>query len=69
MPDITMCANKSCPKLRSCYRFMAIPDRLQSYAGYVPVKDYEQTTWVCDHFSKIRKEDRIRKDGEVRLEN
>lgn len=35
MPDITMCLNgKECPKRKECYRYMAYPDRYQSYAMY-----------------------------------
>ena len=34
MPDISMCNGKKCPKKKQCYRYMAIPDRYQSYAMF-----------------------------------
>lgn len=34
MPDITMCKNTKCFVKSHCYRYMAKPDRLQSFANY-----------------------------------
>ena len=34
MPDITMCMNPKCDKKDSCYRFKAVPNRLQSYSDF-----------------------------------
>lgn len=39
MPDITMCSNDKCKLRLSCYRFMAIADRWQSYSKYEPTGD------------------------------
>lgn len=32
MPDISMCNDKSCPSRKDCYRFMAKPSMIQSFA-------------------------------------
>ena len=34
MNDITMCCSIDCPKRMECYRFLAIPDYIQSYADF-----------------------------------
>lgn len=34
MPDITMCKGKGCKKRESCYRYVAKPDRFQSYSAF-----------------------------------
>ena len=34
MPDITMCMSIDCPKRKDCYRFIATPDYIQSYADF-----------------------------------
>ncbi len=31
MPDITMCLGNGCPMKEQCYRYRAIPNRVQSY--------------------------------------
>ena len=37
MPDITMCDNKQCPLMQSCYRSTAIPTPLwQSWIHFTP---------------------------------
>ncbi len=53
MPDITLCMNQECPKKESCYRFMAIPDVLQSYASFPGGED-------CDHFMPIEEGMRVK---------
>lgn len=45
--DITMCTTKYCPVKEKCYRYTAIPDRIQSYADFSPVC-YEDGSF--DHF-------------------
>ena len=35
--DITMCTTKYCPVKEKCYRYTAIPDRIQSYSDFSPV--------------------------------
>jgi hypothetical protein len=39
MPDISMCKNETCPKRTKCYRFMAVPNQRQSYAGFSDSED------------------------------
>ena len=34
MPDITMCKTETCLKKDKCYRYIAPPDKLQSYADF-----------------------------------
>ena len=36
MPGITMCINKKCKKNKTCYRFMAQPNKDQSYCDFKP---------------------------------
>jgi hypothetical protein len=48
MPDITMCVNESCKKRFVCYRFMAEPDRVQSYALFKPGEN-----GICEYFLNI----------------
>lgn len=44
MPDITMCKNEQCIIKNDCYRYTAKPDRIQSYAMFIPVGG------KCDYF-------------------
>jgi hypothetical protein len=47
MPDISMCASKTCPARNQCYRFRAVPvDVGQSYAEFAP----EPVTELCRYF-------------------
>lgn len=34
MNDITMCMSIDCPRRKDCYRFVATPDYIQSYADF-----------------------------------
>ena len=34
MPDISLCTNNKCPRIRDCYRQTAIADRTQSYTWF-----------------------------------
>lgn len=47
MPDITMCLTRTCPKRNQCYRYMAKPDRYQSYANYTElcIKEIEKSEY------------------------
>ena len=48
MPDISMCANETCPKRNECYRFTATPNPYrQSYADFKPKPGASQ----CDNFT------------------
>ena len=56
MPDITLCANDSCPQRHQCYRFMAIRDPLwNTFSDFKPDDKGE-----CDSFFPIG-DKRIRK--------
>jgi len=47
MPDISMCANQTCPKRNECYRFTATPSPYrQSYASFQPKPGDSQ----CEYF-------------------
>jgi hypothetical protein len=43
MPDITMCNKATCDKKDLCYRYMAIPNKYQSYSCFTVCEapDYE----------------------------
>jgi hypothetical protein len=46
MPDITMCQNKECRLNKTCYRFLALPSEVQSYAGF----EYNKINNRCEYF-------------------
>jgi len=49
MPDISMCANRTCPKAKDCYRFRAIPNPYrQAYSSFAP-----DESGHCGYFSPI----------------
>lgn len=50
MPDISMCANQSCPSRYKCYRFMAKPSGWQTYSDFIVKKGRVK----CDSFLKLR---------------
>lgn len=49
MADITMCGNRSCKSKESCYRYMATPDKYQSWSTFGTI-DCEKCTnyWPWD---------------------
>lgn len=50
MPDISMCANYTCPLRKKCYRYRAFPTAgYQTYADFVPVRD-EANGFACEAF-------------------
>lgn len=49
--DITMCCSIECPKRMECYRFLAIPDYIQSYADF-------QNTELKDCFIQATKQEK-----------
>ncbi len=55
MPDISMCDREECPVKRICYRFMAIPDPLQTYGSFSPTSEKG-----CDDFEPLMEGDKIR---------
>lgn len=45
MPDISMCANYTCPLRKNCYRYRAIPtDGYQTYADFKPTERFMEPT-------------------------
>lgn len=54
MPDISMCCNKTCPMRMSCYRFRAIPSRIQGFC------EFQNDGDKCDYFMQIAPTDRVR---------
>lgn len=46
MPDIAMCSGGECPIKDNCWRYMAPPDRYQSYFAPPPFKEKEG----CEYF-------------------
>ncbi len=61
MADITMCTNKGCRLSPKCYRFSAVPDRLQSYASFQLTKEPDGRE-VCEYYLFLH-------DGDVVMEN
>lgn len=61
MPDISMCANMSCPKNQMCYRFRAVPSKhMQSY-----INPKLEPGRECPMFWEIEDGDRIVSEAEV----
>ena len=52
MPDITMCLNEKRKRRLECYRYIAKPDRYQSYSTFQE-KD-------CDYYWPVDKEKNAR---------
>ena len=59
MADISLCKFKECPKSKECYRFMAIPDKWQSYMEFKNIcKEQNDYKWFWAIGGKtIRKEE------------
>jgi hypothetical protein len=55
MPDITMCVNKKCKKRDTCYRVIAIPSIMQSYAD-VFEKNHNGECCNFIHIARIQPE-------------
>lgn len=63
MPDITMCSNgKDCQKHEECYRYMAKPDRYQSYTMYYKGDKECESYWPYGEKSEVMTND-IKEDG------
>lgn len=45
MPDISMCKNNKCILRKKCYRYIAIPNIIQTYSSFSPNDKGE-----CDGF-------------------
>lgn len=54
MADITMCEGKNCKQRSECYRYTAIPSKLQSYSEFDKIKDndYCSMFWENDNGKK-----------------
>jgi len=55
MPDITMCKGTGCPKLMTCYRFLAEPWERQSWFAAPP---YNKETDTCRHYAQATEEEK-----------
>ena len=75
MPDISMCINTKCPVRKMCYRYRAIPDEYQSYAGFtfnVETASCEEF-WYCDRkrpdIRPLRLIDNVNKEWNKEIKN
>jgi len=50
MPDITMCISKKCKFKKNCYRYMARPSFMQSFAALDDISE------DCPYYLPIKKE-------------
>ena len=53
MADITMCFATECDKKETCYRYLAEPDRLQSYSDFSKYKEKKE----CEYYWRVDDED------------
>jgi hypothetical protein len=57
MPDISMCANQSCPRKEDCYRFKATSSlHIQHFGSYAPDADGD-----CEGFWDNEKQQKANK--------
>jgi hypothetical protein len=62
MPDISMCQHSACPKSKECYRFMAIPDKWQSYMAFEFIcKESNNYQWLYEIGDKKVREIEVEK--------
>ena len=54
MPDISMCMNERCVRRKECYRYMAIPFKIQTYSDFRPING------KCRYFMPIVDGDQLR---------
>jgi len=54
MPDISMCTNKKCELRKKCYRYTAIPESYQCYAGF---RSNEESDCFMDNKGRKNRED------------
>lgn len=54
MPDISMCRNYKCPMRYNCYRYRAIPSKLQSYSYFRMINN------SCSNFMPLVSGDQLR---------
>lgn len=59
MPDITMCAEKGCPRQASCYRYSSMPSHMQSFSLF------HEKGVDCKHFIPIWEGENIKEQGEA----
>jgi hypothetical protein len=58
MPDITMCAAKSCLLKATCYRSVATPSpRWQSYDDFSDLTFYTAEHFECQHYLHVLPEE------------
>lgn len=59
MPDISMCLNQTCQKRVMCYRYRAIPFKIQTYSQFKPING------KCTHFMPIISGDQLRSLSQI----
>lgn len=59
MPDISMCMNSKCVRREECYRYRAIPFKIQSYSNFRPIKG------KCRNFMPIVDGDQLREVQDI----
>lgn len=61
--DITKCIGGNCAKRGSCYRFLAKPDRLQSYSAFFEtIKEGE-----CQYYWEVNDGDERNSSGTAKI--
>ena len=60
MPDISMCLNHKCPERSNCYRYRAVPFKIQTYSLFNKTLEHK-----CEHRMPIVDGDIIRDVAEV----
>ena len=56
--DITKCEGIDCPSRVSCYRFIAKPDRLQSYAAFY----HNMKGDKCENYWEVNDGDEVKNE-------
>ena len=54
MPDISMCANGSCPLRKTCYRFNSTPNPYRQTYSQFDWKTNESGEPICNYFWPIK---------------
>lgn len=56
MPQYVMCLKHNCPKVKECYRYLAVPDKDQLYNEFINMCSEKDE---FRYFMKVRPEDKI----------
>lgn len=53
MADISMCEGRNCKQRNECYRYTAVPDKLQSYVEFDKIKEKDSCNgFLEDEYGK-----------------